>query len=49
MAKGLYHYLGRAWLKPGREMLQSRLIAWRASDAAVVVDKPTRLDKARML
>ena len=49
MAKGLYHYLGRAWLKPNREMLQSRLIAWRASDAAVVVEKPMRLDKARML
>jgi len=49
MAKGLFHYLRQAWKKPSREMLQSRLIAWRSSEAAVVVDKPLRIDKARML
>lgn len=49
MAKGMYHYLGKAWKKPSREMLQTRLIAWRSGEAAAVVDKPLRIDKARML
>lgn len=49
MADGLYHYLRRAWLKPGREMLQSRMIQWRASEAVTEVAKPLRLDRARAL
>ena len=49
MAKGLYHYLGMAFRNVPREEMKTRLIAWRASEAAVVVDKPLRLDKARML
>ncbi len=49
MASGVYHYLGEAWKKPGREMLQSRLIEWRAGNSIVKVEKPLRLDKARML
>lgn len=49
MAKGMYHYLGQLWKKPGRELLQPKLIEWRAGEAAVVVEKPLRLDKARML
>lgn len=49
MAKGMYHYLGEVWKQPTREMLQPRMIEWRAGNAAVVVDKPLRLDKARIL
>ena len=49
MANGAYHYIGQAWRNPERQALQSRLIAWRASEAAVVVDKPLRLDRARAL
>src|SRR3989338_3056021 len=49
MAKGMYHYLGEAWKKPSREMLQSKLIKWRAGEAFVKVEKPLRLDRARAL
>src|SRR3989338_6548757 len=49
MAKGMYHYLGEAWKKPSREMLQSKLIQWRAGEAFVKVEKPLRLDRARAL
>jgi large subunit ribosomal protein L15e len=49
MAQGMYHYLGKSWQDMSSEDLKSRLIEWRRSDAAVVVDKPFRLDKARML
>jgi|SRR3989344_5687771 len=49
MTQGLYHYLGKAWKKPTREMTQTRLIAWRAGGSIVKVDKPLRLDRARAL
>jgi len=49
MAQGLYHYLGEAWKNPNREMLKSRLIAWRAGNSIVKVEKPLRLDRARIL
>lgn len=48
MAQGMYHYVREAWRKPD-ETLKSRMIEWRASDAAQVVEKPLRLDKARAL
>jgi len=49
MVQGAYHYLRAAWKRPGRELLQTRLIQWRASDAIVQVEKPLRLDRARVL
>ncbi|MEK6825935.1 MAG: 50S ribosomal protein L15e [Nanoarchaeota archaeon] len=49
MAKGLYHHLREAWKKPSREMIHTKMIQWRASEAAVVVEKPERLDRARAL
>ena len=49
MANGVYHYIKEAWFNQDRETMQSRLIQWRAGNAIVVVDKPIRLDKARML
>jgi large subunit ribosomal protein L15e len=49
MAQGLYHHLREAWKKPNREMIHTNMIQWRASEAAVVIDKPTRLDRARAL
>jgi large subunit ribosomal protein L15e len=45
----MYSYLSEAWKKPTREMLQARLIAWRAGNSIVKVDKPLRLDRARAL
>lgn len=49
MAQGLYHHLREAWKNLPRETMQTRLIQWRASEAAVVVEKPLRLDRARAL
>jgi len=49
MAHGMYHYLAQAWKKPGRELLQTRMIQWRAGESIVKVDKPLRLDRARKL
>lgn len=49
MTEGAYKQIGKLWRNPSREMLQPKLIEWRASDAVVKLDKPTRLDKARML
>ncbi|MBI3334813.1 50S ribosomal protein L15e, partial [Candidatus Pacearchaeota archaeon] len=49
MTQGLYHYLREAWKQPTREAMQSRLIAWRASESVVKVEKPLRLDRARAL
>ena len=49
MVKGLYTHLREQWKKPTREMLQSRLIAWRAGNSIEKVEKPLRLDRARSL
>lgn len=49
MAQGVYHYIRNIWKKPSRELLQQRMVQWRASEAVVVVDKPLRLDRARTL
>jgi large subunit ribosomal protein L15e len=49
MAKGMYHYLGEAWKKPDPEMLRKSMMDWRASEAITEIEKPTRLDRARIL
>jgi large subunit ribosomal protein L15e len=49
MVKGIYQKLRQIWKKPTREMLQSRLIQWRAGESYVEVEKPLRLDRARAL
>ncbi len=49
MAKGMYHYMRKAWRNPDKEDLKSRLIEWRRSNAVQVVEKPLRLDRARAL
>ena len=41
--------MGQAWRKPEREVLQSRLVQWRAGESIVKVDKPLRIDRARTL
>lgn len=45
----MYNYIGKAWRNPARETVQTRLIAWRAGQSLVKVEKPLRLDKARIL
>ncbi len=48
-AKGMYYYIKQAWKKPDIKTLRERMIAWRASEVQVKVDKPLRLDRARGL
>ena len=45
----MYAHIGEAWKNLPRELLQQRLIQWRASEAVTKVDKPLRLDRARAL
>jgi len=45
----MYHYIGEIWKKPTRELLQPKLIKWRAGESIVEVEKPLRLDRARAL
>lgn len=50
MVKSMYHYLKQAWKKPSEsEQWQSRLMEWRRDNAIKVIDRPTRLDRARNL
>ena len=49
MVKGMYHYIRQIWKKPTREMLQKKMIKWRAGDSVERVAKPLRLDRARAL
>lgn len=45
----MYNYLKKSWHDATADVRKTRMIEWRSSEAAVVLDKPTRLDKARML
>ena len=49
---GMYKYIRAAWKKPkeglGAEW-QARLIRWRTEPSTLRIERPTRLDKARML
>jgi len=49
MAKGMYHYLGEAWKKPDPIRLRELMIKWRAEGSVTKLDKPTRIDRARIL
>ncbi len=49
MSNGVYKHIAEAWKKPSSGFLRERLIAWRAGDSVVKLDKPTRLDRARAL
>lgn len=49
MAKGMYHYIRKAWKKPDKATLRERMVEWRKSGVFTKVDKPLRLDRARTL
>ncbi|HLE46705.1 MAG TPA: 50S ribosomal protein L15e [Candidatus Thermoplasmatota archaeon] len=52
MSKAAYKYLADAWKKPDRSFQSPnwhRLIAWRAGESFVRVEKPLRLDRAHAL
>jgi len=49
MTNGLYYHLREAWKKPDEKRLRELMIAWRAGNSVVKLEKPTRLDRARAL
>jgi large subunit ribosomal protein L15e len=49
MAIGAYSLINDSLKNAPRDVTQRRLIEWRASDAAVNVDKPLNIGRARML
>jgi len=52
MAEGFYHYIKQSWKKPSEEFikdLRNKMISWRAGDRITKLEKPTRLDRARIL
>lgn len=48
-AKGLYHYIRKAWKKPDKKTLRERMVEWRKSGVFTKVENPLRLDRARAL
>lgn len=48
---GMYKYISKFWQdsKEQKGVLRERMISWRRQPVIVTVDKPTRIDKARML
>ena len=49
MTKGLYHYLRELWKKPDVDRIRELMVQWRKEDVVTVIEKPTRLDRARSL
>jgi large subunit ribosomal protein L15e len=53
MSKSVYSYIGDTWNRPldddTKELYRQRLIEWRKGPTFQRVEKPLRLDKARML
>jgi large subunit ribosomal protein L15e len=49
MAKGMYQYIGQAWKKPDEKRLRELMITWRSEPSLITIEKPTRLDRARIL
>jgi large subunit ribosomal protein L15e len=52
MTNGVYHYIKQAWKNPSeehKEQVRKEMIAWRAGERIVKLEKPTRLDRARTL
>ena len=46
---GLYKYVREAWKKPDAKTLRERMVEWRKSEVFTKVEKPLRLDRARVL
>lgn len=49
MAKGMYHYIRKAWKKPDKKTLRERMVEWRKSENYKIVENPLRVDRARSL
>ncbi len=49
MVKGLYQQIRKAWKKPDTTRVRELMVEWRKDNAVKVIEKPTRLDRARSL
>lgn len=49
MTHGLYYHLREAWKTPDAKTLRERMVEWRKSEVFTKVEKPLRLDRARVL
>lgn len=49
MVKGLYQQIRKAWKKPDVTRVRELMVEWRKDNAVKVIEKPTRLDRARSL
>jgi len=53
MAKSMYRYIGDFWKKRNspefKELMRTRIIAWRREGTLQRVERPTRIDRARAL
>jgi len=49
MVKGMYYYLRENYKNLGKDEVKQRMTEWRKAGAIVRLEKPSRLDKARML
>ena len=49
MATGLYNQLRQIWKKPDVKRTRELTLKWRGENSVIKVERPTRLDKARML
>jgi large subunit ribosomal protein L15e len=45
---GMYKFMRNVWKKP-KPLLKEKLVAWRKEPAAIRIDRPTRIDRARSL
>jgi large subunit ribosomal protein L15e len=49
MTNGMYHYIGESWKKPDSKYIREMMMEWRKGETVVKVEKPLRLDRARIL
>ena len=49
MATGLYNQLGETWKNQDVKRTRELTLKWRGENSVIKVERPTRLDKARML
>jgi len=49
MTQGLYHHIQQAWKKPDMNRVRELMTQWRGENAVTVVERPTRIDRARAL
>ncbi|MEK6871643.1 MAG: 50S ribosomal protein L15e [Nanoarchaeota archaeon] len=49
MTQGLYHYVRNVWKKPDQSRVRELMTQWRREQTVTVLERPTRIDRARAL